>query len=319
MESADYRNVAGWLALRCQNIHGPLYGLRVEYVLGTDNWHRSPIAGPIPLRVSWRGGPTAVAVAELLAAEPDPDMPIRYSPNPIDGPQLNASLELSEVPVVLHSVAPHPKTPTAPLGEDPVWKWPTPMADTGAARDSVIWQLPPTSDGIGEATVIRIPCDIIRDPYWSQNGLFVVDDEFTLPPHPTLDLRSLRRNCEQLADIRLRAADTSWSIEDADRWLDEELNGTRSRFPAALTAVVFRDRCVLRWYQGLRILAVKDNRSTGFAPTSYLPSAIYSAMACIEDHHNPPTQLVVHRFGDETPFQFDLRTDIALPYQYGRQ
>lgn len=313
MTSADYQRVAGWLALRFQNIQGPLYGLRVEYQFGFGGGSSmTPIQKPSPLSVLWRGGPTAASIAETLAQVSDPDMPVRYQPDP-HGYAPVARLELSNVPVVLHSADPAPNVGVQPIGATPRWSWPNPMRDKGVARDSVLWQLPPDSGGVGEATVVRLPYDGIHDIHWRQEGFIVVDDEFTMPEYPSPDLQSLRRHCDEVADIRLRAAG-DWSLDEADTWLEDQIRNPRGFGPAALTGVVFEDQCLLRWHRGLRILATQDRSRTPYwAAVSYLPSVIYGALIAVQDHHYPPSHLVVRAFGNQCDSHFDLHTDIATP------
>lgn len=66
-------------------------------------------------------------------------------------------------------------------------------------------------------------------------------------------------------------------MDEADDWMAAELD-SKHAFRLA-TAVVWRDRCVVRRWSGLRIEATSSSSYDGFVPWSVVPSALLSAMS----------------------------------------
>lgn len=244
--------------------------------------------------VDWVEGPCANEVADGLVAYSAAGL-VALDAVAGTGNNLRADLLLSGVPVVLMAQEPIGLERASRVGRlkrsAPEWRWPMPLEEEGAARDTVLWTL--DRDHGTVATVVRLPIDLSDD--WSESGTLVVLPEEDAPTGMWLSRRQEVDRAREKCSILLRVAPRGWTVDDADDWMAEELDNKNA--PRLATAVALPDRCLLRRSSGLRIEAMRD--STCGIPWSYVPTALLASIwhpkPC---RKQPPASLKVRVFGD---------------------
>ncbi|MDT7788147.1 MAG: hypothetical protein QOF58_6566 [Pseudonocardiales bacterium] len=251
--------------------------------------------------VDWVQGPYPSEVAAGLAAYSAVGwLPVEAAASGSDSPgrgTVRADLLVDGAPVVLHAYdaigmerAERVARPKREL--PPRWKWPSSLTAEGGARDTVLWT--DSEDGM-VATVVRLPIDP-QGPWWSEDGIAVAMAPQDMPS----GLRSRRRReIDEFRDhscaILLRRGAT-WSAEEADEWMTAELDREMGRAPDCV-AVVWRDRCVVRRWTGLRMEATCDERPA-FAPWTHVPSAVHASLVRDRSRREPPGVMKVRAFGN---------------------
>jgi hypothetical protein len=250
------------------------------------------------ITIDWVEGPYADEVAAGLAAYSaagllDVDA---IAPDPT-GNHLRAEILISGLPVVLRAFEPlgleRAKRATRTKRRAPEWTWPSPLEQEGAAHDTVLWTQDPEKGTV--ATVVRLPIDT-PDGWYENRTLVVVPDQDT-PSGVWLERRQLVDRAREKASILLRVAPHDWTVNEADDWMDTELNSKHAI--RATTAVVLQDRCVLRRWSGLRMEATLERTRTYRVPWSHVPAALLSSLVRAKRLGNPPPKtLKVRAFGD---------------------
>lgn len=244
--------------------------------------------------VDWVEGPCANEVADGLVAYSAAGL-VALDAIAGTGNNLRADLLLSGVPVVLTAYEPIGLKRASRVGRSkrraPEWRWPMPLEEEGAARDTVLWTLDRDHGTI--ATVVRLPIDLSDD--WTESGTLVVLPKEDAPTDLWLSRRQEVDQARERCSILLRVAPRDWTVNDADDWMAQELDNKYA--PRRATAVALPDRCLLRRSSGLRIEAMRD--STCGIPWSYVPTALLASMwypkPCLKQ---PPSSLKVRVFGN---------------------
>lgn len=293
--SADRERVLGWIAISVGHAYGPLSAAtRIAFDLD----HRGRVI------VSWMSGPTAAAIASVLAKSAKPDLPVLVSTRLRDDSNV-VRLTVGDVPVVLHAVEPDPRSRPGPVSESRETEWPSPLAEGGLAEHCVLWHSSPGQDlDSGDATVVELPVGSCG-PWWSEPAILVAhaDHEF----HTRAE-----RNWRSNADIVLRAASSNTTTVEADEWL---ATATTERVGNGYAAMVWGDGTVrmqmatktVSW----RITACLNVGLSQYAPTTLLPAAVFTWT-----HQHPqkraPQHMHLRRFGDgHMQHAWDLEAELT--------
>uniref|UniRef100_UPI003F49828F hypothetical protein n=1 Tax=Amycolatopsis sp. CA-096443 TaxID=3239919 RepID=UPI003F49828F len=303
---SDPQRVAGWLALALQQQHGLLDGPRVAYAV-TDH-------GTVDL--AWRGGPTALEIAEALLRAADPGMPVTRPadddlPGSPPGHDLrHACLDVGGVRVLLESTDPGPARPdwTDPIRGAAPYRPPDPMLEDGFASDVVSWEVEPDPGGIGAAIVTRLPVQATDAPDWTANHALVLNLLHQPPPgiHPAR-LRRWRRALASAA-VQFRPALRTWSAEDAGAWLADTVAAAEhvGRRAPVCTAVTWRDGARMRLNAGLTVDARADAQPRVPDLATRIPAVVLGALyrTGLTRNHGPaalaaalPSTLLIRCFG----------------------
>lgn len=290
------QRVAGWLAVTTQKRDGPLWGVRLDYTV-TDSG----------LRIDWRDGPFADAVATSLTELATTTMPIAYDPAHSFRIETHAVLAVGGVRVDLHSYDPRPDFRPRTLSERREWRWPQPLHEQGAAWDTVIWTRARATGGAPRAVVTRLPYNS-RDALPAIERYAVVVPDHQPPAYSADPLEIGRHTALSNADICLHVAARGWDTRDADEWLDDTLltRAGRMSLAASMTAVVFGDRAIMRLHRhGLRIEARMGTRGGA----DLIPAVVLSAL----DHTGPtlPDSIEIAGLGREGYYRAHLSTSEA--------
>lgn len=152
-----------------------------------------------------------------------------------------------------------------------------------------------------ETSVLVLARTPVRDHAegWPGRGYLVADAGYR--PRPGTAAEAVERHDWVLrhADIRLRRAEPGWTVDDADRWLDEQqamTAATAERLPAVLTAVVFTGSALMRISTGARVEAALENDDPRTA--TLLPAAVlHTVVAARGDLDAVPAELSFRRAG----------------------
>ncbi|UUV32280.1 hypothetical protein NQK81_02170 [Amycolatopsis roodepoortensis] len=311
----DQQRVVGWLALTLQHKTGLLDGPRVAYTI-TDH-------GTIEL--TWRGGPTAAAVADRLLATADPDVPVvrRREPGSDTERVRRDFVEAAGVPVMLTATDPRPhRDPSDWISKLPAVRAPQPMVEDGHAADVVTWELPPDPGGSGIAVVTRVPTPYLDNHTWTAPAETVVNVDHEFPPGAHDDRRSSWKHAVNTAAVHLRFVPDDLVTADADTWLTQVHTSTWLRPECA--AVVWHDRCLLQLSSGLRVDAVFDRFPHLTGTSSRVPAVVLSALSRWSTRPGPvdaaaqarllPAELHLSRFGhgqDYDRYRVDVQATVA--------
>ncbi|WP_406690364.1 hypothetical protein REH65_31350 [Saccharopolyspora sp. ID03-671] len=293
--SADRERVLGWIANSVGHTYGPL-SAATRSAFDLDQRGRA--------RVSWMSGPTAAAIASVLAESAKPDLPVLVSTRLRDDSNV-VHLTVGDIPVVLHAVEPDPHSRPGPVSESRETEWPSPLAEGGLAEHCVLWHSSPGQDlDSGDATVVELPVGD-RGPWWSEPAILVAhaDHEF----HTRAE-----RNRRSNADIVLRAASSSTTTAEADEWL---ATATTERVGNGYAAMVWGDGTVrmhmatktVSW----RITAHLNVGLSRYAPTTLLPAAVFT---WTQQHpqKRTPQHMHLRRFGDgHMQHAWDLEAELT--------
>lgn len=310
----DQQRVVGWLALTLQHWSGPLDGPRVAYTI-TDH-------GTIEL--TWRGGPTAAAVADRLLATVDPDIPVTRPPRdsrPDTERVRRDFVEAAGVPVMLTATDPRPRRdPSDWISKLPAARAPRPIVEDGHAADVVTWELPPDPGGTGIAVVTRVPTSYLDNQSWTASAEIVVNIDHEFPPGAHYERRSSWKHAAKLAAVHLRFVPDE--LVTADAWLTQVSTSTRLR--PECVAAVWHDRCLLQLSSGLRVDAVFDRFPHLTGTSSRVPAVVLSALSHGVTHLAPhdaaaqaqllPAELHISRFGhgqDHDRYRVGLQATIV--------
>lgn len=173
--------------------------------------------------------------------------------------------------------------------------WPSPQEDDGAWLDSVLWDRDHRHGLV--ATVVRTPIDLLWDLSWMESGFGVAVDEQDMPATVGADRRyEISRFRRAGCSILLRSGRT-WGVDEADDWMTATLDDAWSA-PSSV-AVLWPDRCVMRYKSGLRLDVTCDDQWPAAAPWSHVPAALLNALIDARPHREPPGHLKVRAFGQQ--------------------
>ncbi|MDT7784835.1 MAG: hypothetical protein QOF58_3254 [Pseudonocardiales bacterium] len=173
--------------------------------------------------------------------------------------------------------------------------WPSPLEDDGAWLDSVLWDRDHRHGLV--ATVVRAPIDLHRDMSWIESGYGVALAEQDMPATVGADRRyEISQFRRSGCSILLRTG-RNWSLDEADDWMTAILDDAWQA-PSSV-AVLWHDRCVMRYTSGLRLDVTCDGQWPTAAPWSHVPSALLNALIDAHPSLEPPRHLKVRAYGQQ--------------------